>query len=292
MTTTNTIKTAALLATLTALFAWFGYALGGTSGMVLALVFAALMNGGAYWFSDRLAIRLSHARPVSRNEEPQLHRLVEDLAQRAGVPMPRVYVIEDASPNAFATGRNPAHAAVAVTRGIMDLLDTRELYGVLAHEFAHIKHRDILLSSVAATVAGAITALANVFQLAALFGQNDEDGEGSGLMGSLALLFLAPIAATLIQLAISRAREFAADAAGARLVGDPLSLARALQKLERGTWVRPMAVNPASASMYIVHPFAGGGMVRLFQTHPPVADRVARLEAMARVATVGLTTAP
>jgi len=289
MTTTNTIKSAALLATLTALFAWFGHALGGTSGRVLSLVFAALMNGCSYWFSDRLAIRMSRAHPVVRDEEPQLHRLVEDLAQRAGVPVPTVYVIDDASPNAFATGRNPAHAAVAVTRGIMDLLDTRELYGVLAHELAHIKHRDILLSSVAATIAGAITALANVFQLAALFGHHDEDSEGSGLMGSLAFHFLAPIAAAVIQLAISRSREFAADAAGARLAGDPLSLAHALQKLERGTWVRPMAVNPSSASMYIVHPFAGGGLVRLFQTHPPVADRVARLEAMARAVASGVS---
>lgn len=282
MTTKNTIKTAALLATLTALFAWFGQALGGSIGMVLALAFATLVNGGAYWFSDRLAIRMAHAQPVSREQEPHLYRLIEDLAHHAGVPAPRVYVIDDASPNAFATGRNPAHAAIAVTRGIMDLLNTRELYGVLAHEFAHIKHRDILLSSVAATVAGAITALANVFQLAALFGHHDEDGEGPGVMGSLALLFLAPIAATLIQLAISRAREFAADAAGANLVDDPLSLARALQKLEQGTWVRPMAVNPASASMYIVRPFAGGGLGRLFQTHPPIADRVTRLETMAR----------
>lgn len=289
MSTTNTIKTAALLATLTALLAWFGHALGGTAGLLLALGFAGLANGGAYWFSDRLAIRMAHARPVTRDEEPHLHHLIEDLAHRAGVPKPRVYVIDDASPNAFATGRNPAHAAVAVTRGIMELLNTRELYGVLAHEFAHIKHRDILLSSVAATVAGAITALANVFQLAALFGHHDEDGEGSGVMGNLALLLLAPIAATFIQLAISRAREFAADSAGARLVDDPLSLARALQKVEQGAWVRPMAVNPASASMYIVHPSAGGGMARLFGTHPPLADRVARLEAMARAMAPGAT---
>ena len=265
--------------------------LGGSTGMVPALGFAALMNGGAYWFSDRLAIRRSHAQPVSREQEPHLYGMIEDLAHRAGVPVPKVYIIDDASPNAFATGRNPAHAAVAVTRGIMDLLNTRELYGVLAHEFAHIKHRDILLSSITATIAGAITALANVFQLAALFGHQDEDGEGPGLMSSLALFLLAPIAATLTQLAISRAREFAADAAGANLVADPLSLARALQKLEQGTWVRPMDVNPATASMYTVHPFAGGGMVRLFQTHPPIADRVARLEAIARETVPGATAA-
>lgn len=291
MTTKNTIKTALLLATLTALFAWFGQALGGTTGMLLALGFATLMNGGAYWFSGRLAIAMSHARPVSREEEPQLHWLVEDLAHRAGVPVPTLYIIDDASPNAFATGRDPAHAAVAVTRGMVDLLNQRELYGVLAHEFAHIKHRDILLSSVAATVAGAITALAHVFQFAALFGHHDEDREDSGIMGSIALLFLAPIAATLIQLAISRDREFAADAAGAQLVNDPLSLARALHKLEQGAWVRPMAVNPATASMYIVHPRAGGGILQLFQTHPPIDDRVARLEAMAREAAPGATIA-
>jgi heat shock protein HtpX len=191
-----------------------------------------------------------------------------------------VYVIDSSSPNAFATGRDPNHAAVAVTTGIMQLLDRRELCGVLAHEFAHIKHRDIFLTSVAATIAAAITALAHLFQVAAIFGHRDDDEEGAGLFGALALLIFAPIAATLLQLALSRSREYAADAAGARLVGDPLALAGALRKLEQGTWLRPMDVNPASASLYIVHPFGGGGMMRLFQTHPRVAERIARLEAM------------
>lgn len=278
MNTKNTIKTAALLAALTALFALLGQAFGGTTGMLVALVFALVMNGAAYWFSDRLALSMARAQPVTRAEAPEVYWMVEDLAARAGVPAPRVYLIDDPSPNAFATGRNPNHAAVAVTTGLLQLLDPRELYGVLAHEFAHIKHRDILLTSLAATIAGAITALANLFQLALIFGQHEDDEEGTGLFGALAMLILAPIAATLLQLALSRSREFAADARGAQLAGDPLPLAEALRKLEQGTWLRPREVNPASAAMYIVHPFAAGGMLRLFQTHPPVAERIARLE--------------
>ena len=281
MTTKNTLKTAALLAALAALFAFVGNVLGGTNGLFVALAFALAMNGAAYWFSDRLALAMAHAQEVQRSQAPELFALVQDLAQRAQVPMPRVYVIEDPSPNAFATGRSPSHAAVAVTTGIMDLLDRRELYGVLAHEFAHIKHRDILISSVAATIAGAITMLANIFQFAAIFGHHDDEEDGGGLIAGLAMIIVAPIAATLIQLAISRAREYAADARGAELAGDPLALAGALRKLERGTWLRPMDVNPAAASMYIVHPFAGNGLVSLFQTHPPINERVARLEAIA-----------
>jgi heat shock protein HtpX len=250
--------------------------------MIVALLFALLMNGAAYWFSDRLALAMAHSRPVTRDESPYLYQMVGDLAARARIPMPTVYLIEEPSPNAFATGRNPSHAAVAVTSGIVGLLSPQELYRVLAHAVAHIQHRDILLSSVAATLAGAITALAQFFQAAALFGQHEEDEEGGGLLGSLLLLLIAPIAATLIQLAISRSREFAADAAGARLAGDPLALAGALHKLEMGTWLRPMEVNPAASHLFIVHPFAGGGMLKLFQTHPPIAERIARLEAMAR----------
>jgi heat shock protein HtpX len=207
--------------------------------------------------------------------------MVRELAGRAGVPVPRLYLIEEPSPNAFATGRNPARAAIAVTTGLTGLLRPEEIRGVLAHEFAHIKNRDILLSTVAATVAGAITGIANMFQILAIFGHGDDDEEGPGLLGGLVILILAPIAATLIQLAISRAREFAADATGARLSGDPRALANALRRLEQGTWLHPMDVSPATSHLFIVHPFAGGGVLRLFQTHPPIAERVARLDAMA-----------
>lgn len=281
MSTMNTFKTGLLLAALSGLLVVVGHLFGGTTGIVIALLFAVAMNGAAYWFSDRLALAMVRARPVSRAEAPELHDHVADLALRAGVPTPNVYVIDDPSPNAFATGRDPAHAAVAVTTGILGLLDTRELYGVLAHEFAHIKNRDILLTSIAATIAGAIGAIAHVFQFAALFGGHDQDEEGPGVLGGLALLIVAPLTATLIQLAVSRAREYAADATGARLTGDPLALADALRKLERGVWLQPMAVNPAAAPLFIVHPFSGGGLLRLFSTHPPLAERVARLEALA-----------
>ncbi len=281
MNTTNMLKTGLLLAALSGVLAIVGYLFGGTTGIAIALVLAVAMNGAAYWFSDRLALSMAHAHPVARSEAPELYTQIEELARRAGVPMPRVYVVDEPSPNAFATGRNPAHAAVAVTTGLLGLLDQRELRGVLAHEFAHIKNRDILLTTVTATIAGAISALANVFQLAALFGQHDEDEEGGGVLGGLALLIVAPIAATLIQFAVSRSREYAADATGAHLCGDPLALASALHKLEQGTWLRPMAVNPAAAPLFIVHPLSGGGLARLFSTHPPLAERVARLEAMA-----------
>jgi heat shock protein HtpX len=281
MNTKNTLKTTALLAALTGLFILVGNGLGGTGGMVVAIIVALFMNGAAYWLSDRLALTMAHARPVSRDEAPVLYQMIEDLAERTRVPVPTVYMIDEPSPNAFATGRNPSHAAVAVTTGIIDLLSPDELYGVLAHEFAHIKHRDILLATVTATIAGAITALAQFFQLAAIFGHNDEEEDGAGMLGSLVMLLIAPIAAMLIQLAISRAREFAADASGARLAGDPLALAGALRKLEMGTWLRPMEINPAASHLFIVHPFAGGGILKLFQTHPPTTERIARLEAMA-----------
>ena len=281
MSTKNTLKTGLLLAALTGLLAVAGHLVGGTAGLIIALLFAVAMNGATYWFSDRLALAMAHARPVDRSEAPLLYAQVENLAARAGVPVPAVYLIDDPSPNAFATGRNPRHAAVAATTGILQLLDQRELRGVLAHEFAHIKNRDILLTTIAATIAGAISALANIFQFATLFGSHDEDEEGGSMLGGLAMLILAPIAATMIQLAISRAREYAADATGARLCGEPLALASALGKLERGTWLRPLQVNPAAAPLFIVHPFADGGLLRLFSTHPPIAERIARLEAMA-----------
>jgi heat shock protein HtpX len=281
MSTKNTLKTGLLLAALTGVLAVAGHLVGGTTGLAIALLFAVAMNGATYWFSDRLALAMAHARPVARSEAPLLYAQIEDLAAGAAVPVPAVYLIADPSPNAFATGRNPRHAAVAATTGILQLLDQRELRGVLAHEFAHIKNRDILLTTVAATMAGAISALANMFQFATLFGSHDEDEEGGSMLGGLAMLILAPLAATLIQLAISRAREYAADATGARLCGEPRALASALGKLERGTWLRPMQVNPAAAPLFIVHPFAGGGLLKLFSTHPPITERIARLEAMA-----------
>lgn len=288
MSTSNILKTGVLLAALTAILAVVGHLFGGTTGVVVALVFAVLMNGATYWFSDRLALRMARAHPVTPADAPWLHAQVADLAQRAGVPKPAVYLIDSPSPNAFATGRNPSHAAVAVTTGIMRNLDEHELRGVLAHEFAHIKNRDILLTTVAATIAGAISAIANVFQFTMLFGSHDEEDDGPGLVGSLALLIVAPMAAALIQLAVSRSREYAADATGARLCGDPLALAGALRKLERGVWLQPMAAAPATAPLYIVHPFSGGGVARLFSTHPPTEERIARLEALAGGAGMGV----
>jgi heat shock protein HtpX len=282
MTTKNAVKTAVLLAALTGLFLVIGQVVGGRTGMLWALGFALLVNAGSYWFSDRLALAMAHARAVGPNDLPELWALVNELASRASVPSPRLYVIDEPSPNAFATGRNPSHAAVAVTTGLMSSLQPREIRAVLAHEFAHIKNRDILLSSIAATVAGAITAIAHFLQFSMLFGRDDDDEGAGGLIGSLLIILVAPIAATLLQLALSRAREFSADALGARLSGDPLALADALRTLEQRTWLQPMEVNPAAAGMFIVHPFAGNGVLRLFQTHPPTEQRIARLEAMAK----------
>ena len=284
MSTTNTLKTGLLLAALTGLLAVAGQLFGGTTGLVIALLLAVAMNGATYWFSDRLALAMAHAHPVSRSDAPLLYAQVEDLAARAGVPRPAVYLIDDPSPNAFATGRNPRHAAVAVTSGILQLLGERELRGVLAHEFAHIKNRDILLTTVAATIAGAISALANMFQFATLFGQHDEDEEGGSMLGGLAMLILAPIAATLIQLAISRSREYQADASGAALTHDPLALASALRKIDIGTHALPLPAEgqlTSTAHLMIANPFRAQGIANLFSTHPPMAQRVARLEQMA-----------
>jgi heat shock protein HtpX len=282
----NTLKTTVLLATLTGLLVVIGRWLGGTSGMVFAFGLAVLMNGAAYWYSDKFALRMAGAREVTPSEAPDLHRLVATLAQRANLPMPKVYIVESEAPNAFATGRNPQHGAVAVTTGIMRLLDRDELAGVLAHELGHIKNRDTLVSAVAATVAGAITMLANMAQWALLFGglggsSEDEEGGAGSMVGGLLLLIVAPIAATLIQLAISRTREFGADTAGARVAGNPIALASALRKLETWSTRQPMAVNPATAHLYIVNPLHGGAMANLFSTHPPIAQRIARLEQLA-----------
>ena len=281
----NTLKTFILLAGMTALLMAIGSAIGGKNGLMIALVFAGLMNFVGYWFSDKIALSMSGAQQVSESEAPDLHRMVRELCRRAELPMPRLYVIPSATPNAFATGRNPEHSAVAVTSGIMNILSRDELEGVVAHELSHIKNRDILISSVAAMIAGAISQLAHMAQWAMMFGgmsrDRDEDSGGGGLLGGLAMMIVGPIAAMLIQMAISRSREYQADATGAEICGRPLSLANALLKLENGNHRFPMDVNPAQAQMYIVNPLTAGGIAKLFSTHPPMAERVKRLQDLA-----------
>lgn len=281
------IKTTLLMAGLTALFMAAGQALGGKQGMTMALIMALAMNFFAYWFSDKMALAMSGAREVSRQEAPELHTMVEDLARRANLPKPRVYIMPQETPNAFATGRNPEHSAVAVTAGLMRILNRDELEGVLAHELAHIKNRDILISSIAAVMAGAISYLATMAQWAMIFGggrSNDEESDGGGLIGGIVMMIVAPIAAMLIQMAISRSREYLADATGAKICGHPASLASALKRLEETNHRLPMDVNPATAQMYIVNPLSGGAIASLFSTHPPMAERVKRLLAMGRTA--------
>ncbi len=277
----NTFKTFILLAGLTALLLAIGGAIGGRSGLKFALIFAGIMNFVGYWFSDKIALSMSGAKPVSEGEAPDLYRMVRELCQRAGIPLPRLYMIPSPTPNAFATGRNPEHSAIAVTSGIMNILSRDELEGVIAHELAHIKNRDILISSVAAVIAGAISQLAHMAQWAMFLGgmtrDRDED-HGSGMLGGLAMMIVGPIAAMLIQMAISRSREYQADAVGAQICGRPQSLANALLKLERGNQRLPMEVNPAQAQMYIVNPLTAGGIATLFSTHPPIPERVKRLQ--------------
>lgn len=280
----NALKTTFFLTLLTVLLVFAGKALGGNQGMVLAFGFALVMNGVSYWFSDKIVLKMYRAQPVTEADAPQLYNIVADLAMRAKMPMPKVYIIDNPTPNAFATGRNPNHAAVAVTTGIMRILNREELTGVLAHELSHVRHRDILISTVAATVAGAISMLANMAQWAMIFGgfggrSDNREGGMSGL-GAIIMIILAPIAAMLIQMAVSRSREFEADAGGAKLCGNPLWLADALRKLHIGVQRVPMDANPATAHMFIVSPLRGGGMMSLFSTHPPMEERIARLEAM------------
>ena len=280
----NTVKTTALLAALTVLFILLGNMLGGEQGMVIAFLFAGLMNFASYWWSDKIVLWMYGAREVSEAEAPEFHALVRRLSQRAGLPMPRVYLIATDSPNAFATGRNPEHAAVAATEGILRLLTTDELEGVMAHELGHVRNRDILTSTVAATLAGAIMMLARMAQWAAFFGggrgSDDDEGGAGGVVSMLALAILAPLAAMLIQMAISRAREYQADASGAQISRKPWALADALEKLERASSVIPMNANPATAHMFIVNPLSGSSILNLFSTHPPIESRVARLRAM------------
>jgi heat shock protein HtpX len=273
------IRTWLLIAALTALLIAIGGALGGAA-LYIFVALAVLMNVAGYWFSDKLALKASRARPLDRGEIPELDEMAAELARRAAVPMPRLYLIGSEQPNAFATGRNPAHAAVAVTDGLLNHLPAEEVRGVLAHEFAHIKNRDILVSSIAAMVAGAVSAVATVLQFSMLFGGGDDDESPLGLIGTLVAIIVAPIAATLLQLGVSRQREYLADATGAKLLGRAAPLADALETLERGSEAIPMNINPATASMYAVNPLPRRGMATLFATHPPIAERVRRLRAL------------
>jgi heat shock protein HtpX len=277
----NRIKTVLLLAGMTAFLIVIGRLIGGRSGMYLAFILALGMNFFSYWFSDKIVLKMYGAQEVTPADAPQLHQIVDELAREAGLPKPRVYIIPDDSPNAFATGRNPEHAAVAATEGIMRLLTPMELKGVLAHEIGHVRNRDILISSIAATMAGAIMILADMARFGAIFGMGNRDNEeGPGIIGILVMSIIAPIAAMLIQMAISRSREYLADETGAHLAHNPESLARALEKLSLGVQRAPMDASPATAHMFIVNPLTGSSLMNLFSTHPPIEERVARLRAM------------
>jgi len=279
----NVFKTGLLLAVLTAMLVLIGGAIGGQQGMVIAFVIAVVMNFVSYWFSDKIVLAAYGAQPIDEAAAPRLYAIVRRLATRAGIPMPRVYLVPSETPNAFATGRNPQHAVVAVTEGIMRILDEEELEGVLAHELSHVKNRDVLISTIAATLAGAITYLAHMAQWAAMFGgrgRDDEEG-GSNPIAMILLAILAPLAALLVQMAVSRSREFQADATGARVAGRPWGLAKALEKLQMANQAMPMAdATPATAHLFIVNPLSGQMLMRLFSTHPPLEERIARLRAM------------
>jgi heat shock protein HtpX len=278
----NLLKTTVLLGAMTGLIILFGDLLGGRHGVEMAFVFAAAMNLFSYWFSDKIALRAYNAQPIGPTDQPELYAIVNELAAAAQIPMPRLYMIDSDTPNAFATGRNPHHAAVAVTRGILRICSRDELKGVLAHELSHVINRDILTSSIAATLAGAIMMIASWARWAAIFGigGNDEDERG-GALGLLLMAILGPLAASLIQLAISRTREYQADASGAKLVHNPMYLASALHKLESANERMPLDAGPATAHLFIVNPLSTEGMMRLFSTHPPIEERIRRLEQMA-----------
>lgn len=276
----NQLKTVLLLGALTAILIFFGNAIGGSGGMKVALVMAAIMNFVSYWFSDRMVLSMYAAQEVSPQQAPELHAMVGELAREAGVPMPRLFVIPQDTPNAFATGRNPSHAVVAVTEGIVRLLSPAELKGVLAHEMSHVRNRDILIQSVAATLGGAIMVLANMSRFSASYAGGEGEQRRGNPLSPLLFAILGPFAAMLIQMAISRSREFIADESGARLCHDPEPLAGALEKLEVANQQMPMRANPATENMFIVNPLTGGGLMSLFSTHPPIEERVARLRAM------------
>lgn len=275
----NQLKTVILLAALGGLLVVLGGYLGGKNGATIALVIALAMNVGSYWFSDRIVLSMYHAQEVTESEAPDLYRMIRNLAQNAEIPMPKVYIIPDDSPNAFATGRNPEHAAVAVTEGILRLLNKDELAGVIGHELGHVKNRDILIQTVAATIGTAITYLAHFGFF--FGGRSDDNREGGSFVGSILMMILAPMAAAVIQMAISRSREYIADDTGAKICGHPLWLASALGKLQKGSEAIPMHGEQATAHMFIVSPFFGGGLSSLFSTHPPIENRIERLEKMA-----------
>ena len=282
----NRLKTTLLLSLLTVLMVFMGSAIGGRTGMVFAFFMALAMNFFSYWFSDKIVLKMYGAAEIGEHDHPAFYGMVRRLAQQAGLPMPKVYIIPSESPNAFATGRNPSHAAVAATEGILRILSPEELEGVMAHELAHVQNRDILVGTIAATFAGAISMLGSMLQWGAMLGAgrgDDEEGGAGGLIGSLAMAIIAPIAAMLIQMAVSRSREYLADETGARICGHPLALANALRKLHNASQVLPMQeARPATAHMFIVNPLTGGSLLKLFSTHPPMEERIARLEGMAR----------
>jgi len=278
----NATKTVVLMVGLTVLLVFVGRAFGARQGMIMAFMFAMVMNMFSYWFSDKIVLRMYGAKEVSEAEAPVLYSVTRDLAMKMNMPMPKVYIIPSDAPNAFATGRNPNHAAVAATEGILRLLTREELAGVMAHEMGHVRNRDILIGTIAATIAGAISMLAHMAQWAMIFGggRRDDDEGAGGMIGGIAMIILAPIAAALIQMAISRSREYEADATGARICGNPLSLASALRKLQASSQRVTLDANPATAHMFIVNPLRGGGLMNLFSTHPPMEERIARLESM------------
>jgi len=276
----NNVKTLLLLVTLTLILIWAGASLGGKQGMTVAFIFALGINFFAYWFSDKIVLGMYRARKVTESEAPEIYGIVRRLAQKAEMPMPKVYIIEQEQPNAFATGRNPKHAAVAVTTGMVRMLSQEELQGVIGHELAHIKHRDILVSTIAATIAGAISFLAQMAQWAMIFGHRGDDEEGGNPLAALVMMIVGPIAALIIQMAISRSREYSADEGGARLAGNPRYLSGALRKLHLASQKIPMDANPATSHMFIVNPLSGGGILKLFSTHPPIEERITRLDSM------------
>jgi heat shock protein HtpX len=277
----NMMKTTLFLALLTGLFVAVGGLLGGQSGMVMAFGLALVMNFVSYWFSDKIVLKMYGAKPLAEAEAPAVHRIVRNLATKAGIPMPKLYLLPSAAPNAFATGRNPQHAAVAVTDGIMRIMDEKELEGVLAHELSHVLNRDVLISTVAATIAGAISMLANMAQWGLMFGgSRDEEGRSTNPIALILTIILAPLAAMVIQMAVSRSREYQADASGARLTRNPEGLASALGKLDQASRVVHMDANPATAHLFIVNPLTGRSLMNLFMTHPPIQERIARLRSM------------
>jgi len=276
----NGLKTMVLMVTLTLMLVAIGGLLGGRSGMTFALIMAFGMNFITYWFSDKIVLRMYGAKAVSEADAPGLYEIVRRLSHRAEIPMPRIYMIDEDQPNAFATGRDPSHGAVAVTRGILRILSSEELEGVIAHELCHIKHRDILVSTVAAAIAGSISYLAQMAQWAMIFGGGRDDEEGGNPVAAIVMMIVGPIAAMLVQMAISRSREYGADEGGARVTGNPLYLAGALRKLQMASQQIPMNANPATSHMFIVNPLSGGGIIKLFSTHPPIEERIARLESM------------